>query len=82
MFVEVKNSGIHWAEPRDLDFTSMSFRINDPNGTGIGSYHTGGALVALADGSIRFVEEGLDPKLLKALITINGGEDVGAFTNR
>jgi len=38
--------------------------------------------VCFADGHIEFVEDGLDPKLLKALLTINGGEDVSAFTNR
>jgi hypothetical protein len=81
-FVEIKNSGIHWAEPRDLDFVEMSFRINDPNGNGISSYHPGVAGAAFADGSIRFLADDLDPKLVKALLTINGGEDVSEFTNR
>ena len=82
MVVEIKNSGIHWAEPRDLDFASTSFRINDPNGKGISSDHPGWAGVAFADGSVRFLADDLDPKLVKALITINGGEDVSAFTKR
>jgi hypothetical protein len=79
MFVEIKNGGIHWAEPCDLDFGSMSFRVNDPNGRGIGSYHPGGAFVKLADASGRFIADDFDPKLLKALITINGGEDGSGF---
>lgn len=81
MFVETKDSGIHWAEPRDLDFGSMSFQINDPKGKGLGSYHSGLAGVVLGDGSVRSVGDGFDPKLLKALITINGGEDVSKFDN-
>lgn len=82
MFVEVKDSGIHWAEPRDLDFGSMSFRVNDPNGKGLGSYHSGLAGVVLGYCSVRSVEDGFDPKLLKALMTINGGEDVSKFFDR
>ena len=79
MFVEIKDSGIHWAEPRDLDFGSMSFRVNDPKGRGISSYHPGVAGVELADGSHGTIGDDIDPKLLKALITINGGEDVSKF---
>jgi len=82
MFVEIKNSGIQWAEPRDLDFASMSFRINDPNRQGISSEHPGGAFAVFADGSVRFIKDDVDPKIVKALITINGGEDVSGFTNR
>ena len=82
MFVEVKNSGIHWAEPRDLDFGSMSFRVNDPNGKGISSCHPGVAGVVFANASVRFINDGIDPKLLKALITIAGGEDVSGYMNR
>jgi prepilin-type processing-associated H-X9-DG protein len=79
MVVEVKDSGIHWAEPRDLDFKDMSFRINDPNGKGIGSYHPGIANAAFADGAVRPISNDIDPKLLKSLITINGTEDVSEF---
>ena len=82
MFVEIKNSGIHWAEPRDLDFATMSFRINDPSRKGISSDHPGGAFAVFADGSVRFITDDVDPKIVKALITINGGEDVSAYTNR
>ena len=41
--VEVVGTGIHWAEPRDLSFEPMSFRVNDPNGKGISSEHPNGA---------------------------------------
>jgi hypothetical protein len=82
MFVEIKNSGIHWAEPRDLDFATMSFRINDPNGKGVSGHHPGMAGVGLANGGLRFLDNDTDPKVLKALLTINGGEDVRAFMNR
>lgn len=80
MVAEIKNSGIHWAEPRDLNCEEMSFRVNDPNGKGISSYHRGVANVGLADGSVRSIADNIDPKFLKALTTINGGEDMSEFT--
>ena len=81
MFVEIRNSGIQWAEPRDLDFADMSFRINDPNGKGISSDHPGGAFVVFADGSVRFIQDDVAPEIVKALTTINGGEDVSGYRN-
>jgi hypothetical protein len=82
LFVETKNSGIYWAEPRDLDFGDMSFRVNDPSRPGIGSNHSGGAFVVFADGTLRFVTDDVDPKIVEALTTINGGEDVSGYMNK
>jgi prepilin-type processing-associated H-X9-DG protein len=38
--------------------------------------HDGGINVAMADGSVRFIPKGIDPKKLAAAITIAGGERV------
>jgi prepilin-type processing-associated H-X9-DG protein len=38
------------------------------------SLHSGGVNVAMADGSIRFVAEGVDPAAWQAMSTIQGGE--------
>jgi prepilin-type processing-associated H-X9-DG protein len=83
MVVEAAAAGINWMEPRDLDFTKMQFRINGGrNGNSnakqneISSPHARGANVALCDGSVRFFSDTVDPKLLKAMTTINGGETV------
>ncbi|MGE0379165.1 MAG: DUF1559 domain-containing protein, partial [Planctomycetaceae bacterium] len=51
--------------------------INGPDG--IGGPHRGGVHVGLADGSIRFVSENIDPGVMEALVTISGGEVVGDF---
>lgn len=75
LVVEMANSGIHWAEPHDLKFNEMSFQINDPAGMSIRSNHPGVANVVLADGSVQSISENIDPKALKALITIAGGEE-------
>jgi prepilin-type processing-associated H-X9-DG protein len=47
-------------------------------GRPFGGYHPGGANVAMADGSVRFVKETVDPRIFEALATIAGGETVPA----
>ncbi|NLX99171.1 MAG: DUF1559 domain-containing protein [Rhodopirellula sp.] len=76
LFVEVANSGIHWAEPRDLQFAEMSMRINPPSGRGISSNHPGCAVVSFADGHQQTVPDTLTPEQLRAMLTIAGGEEV------
>ena len=51
--------------------------VNGPDG--IGSPHAGGFQVSLADGSVRFVSENIDPKVLEALATMHGGEVIGEY---
>jgi prepilin-type processing-associated H-X9-DG protein len=55
----------------------------DPNrrpyigvGHQFGGNHPGGAMVLLADGSVRFVREAIEPKVFEALATIAGGESL------
>jgi hypothetical protein len=43
------------------------------------SYHPGGVMVALVDGSCRFVAETIDPFQWRALATRQGGEVVGEY---
>lgn len=78
LVVEVVGSGIHWAEPRDLNVEGMSFQINAPGGKDISSRHCpgwyNGAYVALCDGSTHYLGASIDPSVVKALITIAGGE--------
>jgi hypothetical protein len=75
LFVEVCDADIPWMEPRDLRFDRPDFRINAPGGRGIGSPY-GDARIALADGSVRELKDCLDPKIVRALLTANGGEVV------
>jgi len=51
--------------------------INGPDG--IGGPYTGGCNMGLADGSVRFLSENIDPKVLEALATMAGGEVIGQF---
>ena len=47
-------------------------------GRQFGGLHEGVAVVAMADGSVRFVAESIDPKVFEAISTIAGGEQVPA----
>ena len=74
MIVEVADSGIPWAEPRDLQFNQLSFKTNGVKGKEISSYHPPGANVAFCDGEVRLLKNSTNPQLVKAMVTINGGE--------
>jgi prepilin-type N-terminal cleavage/methylation domain-containing protein len=52
--------------------------INCNNSQGVYSFHPGGAEAVFVDGSVHLLPESLDPNILFALVTINGGE---AITN-
>ncbi len=77
--VETYGLGIRWYEPRDLRVEEITFKINDPEYFGIASRHPGGAQVGLADGSVRFLPDTVDPRAVEAMTTVNGGEDVGKW---
>jgi hypothetical protein len=51
--------------------------INGPDGWG--GIHAGGGQFLLGDGTVRFISQNIDPKVMEALITIRGGEVVGEF---
>jgi hypothetical protein len=57
LLVETVESGINWLEPRDMRYEEALRGINPKTGWGISSHHEGGAEVALADGSVRFLPD-------------------------
>jgi prepilin-type processing-associated H-X9-DG protein len=73
--VEVINSGANWTQPIDLDIRNMILKING-GGFGISSPWKGGANVAFADGSVRFLPNDTLEESLRAMITRAGGEEV------
>jgi prepilin-type N-terminal cleavage/methylation domain-containing protein/prepilin-type processing-associated H-X9-DG protein len=60
------------------DFTGQIYRgpclINCSNDYGLYGFHSGGINAAYVDGSVHFVGADIDPKIVVALITLNGGE--------
>lgn len=66
MVVEVRDSGISWAEPKDWDSTTPLPASNHPSGN----------LAGYVDGSVRLLPKSTAPQILRGLSTRNGGESV------
>ena len=71
LLVETMDSGIHWMEPRDLEYPPMPAEINPPSGGGISSYHMDLAYVLYADGSVSSLPN--DAENIDAPLTIDDG---------
>jgi hypothetical protein len=82
LVVETTDRNIPWLAPIDLDFTYFDPRINPPSKYGIASQHAarqrwpGGAMALIADGAVRYFDDKTDPALIRALLTVAGGEPV------
>ncbi|MCA9007628.1 MAG: DUF1559 domain-containing protein, partial [Planctomycetaceae bacterium] len=73
MAFEVGENFKPWGDP--TNFADPADRIGPPNRPST----TGGNQVLMGDGSIRFVSENIDPAILKALSTPDGGERIDGF---
>ena len=80
MLIEARDEQINWLEPRDLPLEDVNKWADAGTPFGqqpvISSLHPGGANVLYADGGVHFLYEYQDPEMLKAMLTIDGGEDV------
>jgi Protein of unknown function (DUF1559) len=80
--VEVVGAGIHWMEPKELDWETMSFQPNDRTHPSVSSSHPhrrvesgySGPHVLTVDGMVKTLPPSLAPERLRALLTIAGGE--------
>ena len=64
--------------PKKMQF-QIEFRPATPSKrqpNEISSYHSGGVNAAFCDGSVQFLSDRIDPRILKAMTTIDGGETV------
>ena len=80
---EMSQSGIHWMEPRDLNCETMSYksqRLPAPKHPQRAS-RAAAVTSALPTARSHFINENIDPEVLRSLITINGGEDTSAYWN-
>jgi hypothetical protein len=69
LIVEAHGLGIEWLEPRDLDYNTMSFLLNDTKSPSISSPHPHGPHACMADGSIRSLRD-VSPGVLKAMMNV------------
>ena len=73
MTVEVSDDrAVIWTKPDDFEYDQQ-----DPM-KGLVGLWPDGFIAGLADGSVRFVWSSIDPAVLKALFTRNGGEKIDA----
>jgi prepilin-type processing-associated H-X9-DG protein len=77
MVVEAKDA-VPWTKPDELPFNLDDRAVGGPPLFGVGSFHPGGFNAAFADGSVRFLRTTIDHQILRALVTKNAGEVVGA----
>lgn len=81
--------GWGWADPdcgfsidgvqSDLVTVGGTCYINCTNDSEVFSFHSGGVNVVLADGSVRFLAEGINAATFAALITANAGDTVSNY---
>jgi prepilin-type processing-associated H-X9-DG protein len=76
LLVEMKNSGIKWAEPRDLDLNNLPPGLTKQNLLHSLSNHAGGFNAVFADAHVEFIPETIPWADFEALLTIAGGEKV------
>lgn len=68
MLVEATGQGIHWMEPRDLNYDTMSFEINDPTRPSLSAKHRFPNL-AMADVT-RIFSGNLSPDQFRKMVVI------------
>ena len=79
--VEVVDAGIHWMEPKELDWETMGFR-STTNHPSVSSNHPfkgagySGPHVLTVDDMVTSLPRNLRPETLRALFTIAGGERI------
>jgi len=70
--VEMRTTNPSWAAPSSIDINQLSAGLPQGN-------HPGGNNVLMADGSVRFVAQSINPQTLGALATRKGGEAINGF---
>ncbi len=64
-------AAVPWTKPDDWEVGAA------PSLKALAGHHPGGINVLFGDGSVRFLRETIDAKMIKALFTRNGGEVIG-----
>ncbi len=65
-----RSSAVPWSKPEDV-----TIDLDDPVAY-MGDSHQGGFHVGIGDGSVRFIANNIDPQVLRALLTRDGGETI------
>lgn len=71
LVVEVENSGVHWAEPRDLYVGQMAAGLDPAMGQGLSSAHAATVNVLFADGTVAGLIKPGNANSVSALLDIH-----------
>ncbi|HVW37916.1 MAG TPA: hypothetical protein VHB99_11450, partial [Pirellulales bacterium] len=74
--VEAAGLGVNWMEPRDLPFSAIANGINPKQGPGMSGHHPGAVIAVFADGHTQTIQQNISRKLLRALCTKDGCEEI------
>jgi prepilin-type processing-associated H-X9-DG protein len=70
LVIEMKNSGIHWAEPRDLDLDNLPKGVTKQNLLETIANHERGTFALFADGHVQFIEAAMPWEEFMALLVL------------
>jgi prepilin-type processing-associated H-X9-DG protein len=76
MVVETFGTGVSWAQPNDLDASTITFPDGAPGPNSPGSRHPGGLQAAMCDGAVHFLSDSMPPQTFNALLTKAGAEQI------
>lgn len=76
LVVEAENSASEWTRPDDIAKSMLKSQIGVAGKNSIGGNHAKGATAVFADGTPVWLPDDLDPLLLDAMISPDGGEPV------
>ena len=77
VFLVERKAPVCWMDPtQEITFEKACEGINVSAFDGLGSNHPGGMNIGLFDGSVLFISNTIDPGVLRAILTWNGGESM------
>jgi len=77
MYVEATGMNIEWAEPNDIPFAALDASPRELRGKGPSTHRSSyGPAVIFCDGHARFLNNDIDPAVLRALATYRGKEEL------
>ncbi len=79
LLVEVSGLHVNWEEPRDVTVDEFLDMVAKSATQGRASPHPGGFYALMADGSVHFIKNTIDPKTLRSLLLRNDGGPVGDY---
>ncbi|MFO0900595.1 MAG: DUF1559 domain-containing protein [Pirellulales bacterium] len=65
-----------WMPPDGIDWVMSSIAVNEHSQYNLYAFHPGGAHVTMCDGSVHFLKEEVDPRIVAALVSREGGEAI------